>query len=137
MINFKNKDLSLIQQAIADAGHIFTSDGNGNLIFSDELAIQAIIDALPDPMPNLLPVQFHIMLNKSKLRDAIDALLPILKTEDIDKHDYYKAYLDYAQHYEFEMAINMFNDIREKFIGLDESLNFSDEQLRAMWLEAS
>ena len=137
MINFKNKDLGLIQQAIADVGEILTSDGNGNLIISDETAIQAIIDALPDPMPNLLPVQFHFLLAKYSFDDAIDSLLIALKNEDIDKYAMYKSYLNAARFYEFDKALIMFNEILDKFAAINPALALSESQLRAMWLEAS
>ena len=31
----------------------------------------------------------------------------------------------------------MFNEIQDKFAAIDESFNFTLEQLKAMWLEAS
>lgn len=98
---------------------------------------QAIIDELANRMPDLLPAQFHFMLNKYGFDDAITQLLPALKTENIDKYAMYKAYLEQARFYEFSKTLEMFNDIKDKFAAIDESLDFTVEQLKAMWLEAS
>ena len=138
MVDFKGRLPPDVYSAIEIAGHYLRYNiGKCEYDCSDFNAVQAIIDALPAPMSNLNPVQFHIMLNKYGFRDAIDTLLPILKTEDSEKHAYYKAYLDVAQHYEFDMALTMFNEILDKFAAIDPALALSESQLRAMWLEAS
>lgn len=98
---------------------------------------QAIIGDLAEQMPDLLSVQFHFMLNKYGFDGAIAQLLPALKTEDLDKYAMYKAYLEQARFYEFEKTLVMFNDIKSKFVAVDESLDFTLEQLKSMWLEAS
>ena len=137
MINFKNRDLSLVQRAIADAGEILTSDGNGNLIISDATAIQAIIDALPEPMPDLLPSKFKYLLAKNNFVPVIDILLENVKSESVEKYARYYGFLKSATRYEYDLAYTMFDEIRDKFTAIDERFNFSDEQLRAMWMEAS
>lgn len=98
---------------------------------------QAMVDELAAHMPNLLPVQFHYMLNKYGFDDAIAVLLPALKTENLEKYAMYKAYLEQARFYEFSKALSMFNDIKDKLINANESLDFTLEQLKSMWSEAS
>ncbi|WHP04777.1 MULTISPECIES: hypothetical protein [Acinetobacter] len=98
---------------------------------------QAVINRLASQMPDLIPVQFHYMLNKYGFDDAIAVLLPNLKLEDLDKYAMYKAYLEQARFYEFSKTLEMFNDIQDKFTAIDENLNFNVEQLKAMWQEAS
>ena len=98
---------------------------------------QVIIDDLASRMPDLLPVQFHFMLNKYGFDGAIAQLLPALKTEDINKYAMYKAYLEQVRYYEFQKSLVMFEEIRDKFSEFNEDLNFSTEQLRDMWIEVS
>ena len=121
---------------ITAQGYTINPDGWEDKVY-DEAAIQAIIDALPDPMPDLLPVQFNYLLAKYSFDAAIDSLLIALKNEDINKYAMYKSYLNAARFYEFDKALIMFNEILDKFAAIDHALALSDEQLRAMWLEAS
>lgn len=136
MIDFKNKSYDELNLAITQAGHYYYYLDN-ELVVSDAAAIQAIIDALPDPMPDLLPVQFNFLLAKYGFDDAIDSLLIALKNEDIDKYAMYKSYLNAARFYEFDKALIMFNEILDKFAAINPALALSESQLRAMWLEAS
>lgn len=111
----------------------------GLRVLNDELYDQAqsLLDGLFNVLPDLIPVQFHFLLNKYGFNEAISLLLPALKVEDINKYAMYKAYLEQARFYEFEKTLVMFNDIKAKFITVDESLDFTLEQLKSMWLEAS
>ena len=136
MIDFKNKSCDELNLAITQAGHHYYYLDN-ELVISDAVAIQAIIDAFEMPMPNLLPVQFNFLLAKYGFDDAIDSLLIALKNEDIDKYAMYKSYLNAARFYEFDKALIMFNEILDKFAAIDPALALSENQLRMMWLEAS
>ena len=138
MLDFKDKPMQQVHESVLEAGEYlrFNPMLNGYEC-SSETAIQAIIDALPDPMPNLLPVQFNYLLAKYGFDDAIDSLLIALKNEDIDKYAMYKSYLNAARFYEFDKALIMFNEILDKFAAINPALALSESQLRAMWLEAS
>ena len=138
MVDFKGRLPSDVYSAIEIAGHYLRYNiENCEYDCSDFNAVQAIIDALPDPMPDLLPVQFNFLLAKYGFDDAIDSLLIALKNEDIDKYTMYKSYLNAARFYEFDKALIMFNEILDKFAAIDPALALSESQLRAMWLEAS
>ena len=88
-------------------------------------------------MKDLLPTQFYYLLAKSGLDDAIDVLLPTLKTENLAKYSMYKSYLDGVRYYEFSKAYHMYLDIKAKILAVDSSLDFTLEQLKTLWLEAS
>lgn len=136
MIDFKNKSCDELNLAIAQAGHHYYYLDN-ELIISDAVAIQAIVDAFEMPMPNLSPVQFKYLLAKNGFVPVIDTLLENVKTESVEKYARYYGFLKAASFYEYELAYTMFDEIRDKFTAIDASFNFSDEQLKAMWLEAS
>ena len=130
---------------VVEARELLSSLGIFSKVVGDELQVlsfqavkaQSIIDDLANQMPDLLPVQFHFMLNKYGFDNVIAQLLPALKTEDLDKYAMYKAYLEQARFYEFEKTLAMFNDIKSKFVAVNESLDFTLEQLKSMWIEAS
>lgn len=97
---------------------------------------QAIIDRMYYKMPDLMPVQFYFLLAKSGLDNAINTLLTPLQSEDLNKYAMYKAYLTGARYYEFSKALAMYTDIKDKILLVDESLDFTVEQLKEMWVEA-
>lgn len=41
-----------------------------------------------------------------------------------------------ARYYEFSKALAMYTDIKDKILLVDESLDFTIEQLKEMWVEA-
>lgn len=104
---------------------------------SNEQAAQDVIDTLHHGMPNLDPVQFGYLLARYKFKDVIIQLLENIRVDDEEKYAIYDAYLSRSKYYEFTRALYMFNEIRQKFIAIDPRLNFTDEQLKQMWLEAS
>lgn len=138
MIRFNNKDIFDIESALKNANLVLTFDAESGVIScSDPVAAQAIIDALPNPMPNLLPSQFKYLLAKNDFVLIIDALLENVKSESVEKYARYYGFSKSATRYEYDLAYTMFDEIRDKFTAIDERFNFSNEQLRAMWLEAS
>lgn len=138
MIAFKNKNRDEINAALSAAGLTLTFDAlNGEINCNHSALAQAIIDALPEPMPNLDPVQFGYLLARYKFKDVIIQLLENIRVDDEEKYAIYDAYLSRSKYYEFTRALAMFNEIREKFTTIDSSLNFTDEQLKQMWLAAS
>ena len=98
---------------------------------------QSVIDRMYYGMPDLLSVQFYFLLAKSGLDIAINTLLPPLKDEDLNKYAMYKAYLSGARYYEFSKALAMYTDIKDKILLVDSTLDFTVEQLKDMWKEAS
>ena len=137
-LDLKGLNINAAQTALKQR-FILAKIENGDLKVADFQSgkAQAIIDDLASRMPDLVPVQFHFMLNKYGFDGAIAQLLPALKTEDINKYAMYKAYLEQARYYEFQKSLVMFEEIRDKFSEFNEDLNFSTEQLRNMWIEAS
>lgn len=97
---------------------------------------QSVIDRMYYGMVDLLPVQFYFLLAKSGLDTAIDTLLTSLKSEDLNKYAMYKAYLNGVRYYEFSKALAMYTDIKDKILLVDESLDFTIEQLKELWVEA-
>lgn len=74
MIDFKNKQSNALNDAIAAAGYtLYQLDGS--LVCSDVVAVQAIIDAFVEPMPELDLQQLAYFLDTSSISDAATALL--------------------------------------------------------------
>lgn len=90
-----------------------------------------------DQIPHLLPVQFRYMLSKSGLEQSMLILLNALQTLDIERYAIYNAYLNSARYYEFNKTLNMYNDIKSKLIEINPNLNFTTEELKLMWINAS
>ena len=101
-----------------------------------KISAQALIDKTYYGMKDLIPTQFYYLLAKSGLGDAIDTLLPPLKTENLTKYSIYKSYLNGARYYEFSKAYHMYLDIKAKILIVDENLDFTLEQLKTLWTEA-
>ena len=97
---------------------------------------QSVIDRMYYGMPDLLPTQFYFLLAKSGLDTVIDTLLTSLQSEDLDKYATYKAYLNGARYYEFSKALAMYTDIKDKILLVDDTLDFTEQQLKDMWIEA-
>lgn len=137
-VDLKNLDIYTVRAKLLT--HFIIAKIENNLlsvIAKQATQAQSVIDKLAARMPDLVPVQFHYMLNKYGFDDAIAVLLPALKTENLEKYAMYKAYLEQARFYEFEKALVFFNDIKGKFVNIDERLDFTVEQLKTMWKEAS
>ena len=96
---------------------------------------QTLVDKMYFNMPDLLPTQFYFLLAKSGLDTAINTLLPPLKDEDLNKYAMYKAYLSGARYYEFSKALAMYTDIKDKILLVDDTLDFTEQQLKDMWRE--
>lgn len=130
-----------LQQAIylMYSNFIFPKIENNKLyISSDRLAdAQSLIDKTFYNVSDLLPTQFYYLLAKTGLDDAISILLPPLKNDNINKYSMYKSYLYGARYYEFSKAYNMYEDIKSKLLLIDQSLNFTLEELKSLWIEAS
>lgn len=73
MIDFKNKQSAALNTAIAAAGHTLYQLDNA-LVCSNEVAVQAIIDAFVEPMPDLDLQQLAYFLDTSGISDAATAL---------------------------------------------------------------
>ena len=97
---------------------------------------QTLIDKMYFKMPDLPPTQFYFLLAKSGLDVAINTLLPPLKDVDLNKYAMYKAYLSGARYYEFSKALAMYTDIKDKILLVDDTLDFTEQQLKDMWTEA-
>lgn len=134
MLDYKGKFCPELLEAFTAQGYTINPNGFEVLIYN-EAVMQAIIDSFPEPMPDLWPVQFRYMLNKYGFNEVIASLLADLKIEDKVKFDMYDAYLNSARFYEFDRALIMFNEIRDKFTSINSTLNFTDEQLKMMWLD--
>ena len=46
------------------------------------------------------------------------------------------AYLTGACYYEFSKALAMYTDIKDKILLVDDTLDFTEQQLKDMWTEA-
>ena len=98
---------------------------------------QALIDKTYYGMKDLTPTQFYYLLANSGLDDAIDVLLPPLRTENLSKYSMYKSYLNGARFYEFSKAYHMYLDIKVKILAVNPLLDYTLEQLKTLWTEAS
>lgn len=97
---------------------------------------QSVIDRMYYGMADLIPTQFYFLLAKSGLDVAINTLLTSLQSEDLNKYAMYKAYLSGARYYEFSKALAMYTDIKDKILLVDDTLDFTEQQLKDMWTEA-
>jgi hypothetical protein len=102
-----------------------------------KISAQDLIDKTYHGMKDLIPTQFYYLLAKSGLDDAIDTLLPPLRTENLSKYSMYKSYLNGARFYEFSKAYHMYLDIKDKILAVNPLLDYTLEQLKTLWLEAS
>lgn len=118
---------------------IFSKVENSTMLVTEGKFVdaQALIDKTYYGVPDLIPAQFYYLLAKSGLDDAIQELLPPLRTENISKYSKYKSYLYGARFYEFSKAFEMYTDIKAKILAVDSSLDFTVLQLKTLWLEAS
>lgn len=97
---------------------------------------QTLVDKMYFNIPDLLPTQFYFLLAKSGLDVAINTLLTSLQSEDLNKYAMYKAYLSGARYYEFSKALAMYADIKDKILLVDNTLDFTEQQLKELWVEA-
>lgn len=136
VVDFKGKDITAILMVLLKQGCLVQQRGEEWVcIMPSQLAkVQGIIDAYVTPMPNLTPVQFHFLLARFGFDQIIESLLTDLYDEDKDRYAYYKAYITAATYYEFDKALLMFNEIREKFVSVNPALDFSLDQLKSMWM---
>ena len=104
---------------------------------TQKISAQALIDNTYYGMKDLIPTQFYYLLANSGLDDAIDVLLPPLRAENLPKYSMYKSYLNGARFYEFSKAYHMYLDIKVKILEVNPLLDFTLEQLKTLWLEAS
>ena len=102
-----------------------------------KISAQALIDKTYYGMKDLTPTQFYYLLANSGLDDAIDVLLPPLRTENLYKYSMYRSYLNGARFYEFSKAYHMYLDIKAKILAVNPLLDYTLEQLKTLWLEAS
>ena len=102
-----------------------------------KISVQALIDETYYGMKDLIPTQFYYLLANSGLDNAIDTLLPPLKTQNLAKYSMYKSYLNGARYYEFSKAYHMYLDIKDKVLVVDSNLDFNVDQLKLLWIEAS
>ena len=115
-----------------------TQQGVDVLISSThKISAQALIDKTYYGMKDLIPTQFYYLLANSGLDDAIDVLLPPLRAENLPKYSMYKSYLNGARFYEFSKAYHMYLDIKVKILAVNPLLDYTLEQLKTLWLEAS
>ena len=137
MLNIYNLD----QQQVANEllrNKILAAVRNNQIIIMGGKVEQAqsVIDRMYYVMADLIPTQFYFLLAKSGLDNAIDTLLPPLKTENLAKYSMYKSYLNGARYYEFSKAYHMYLDIKTKILVVDSNLDFTLEQLKTLWTEA-
>ena len=115
-----------------------TQEGVDVLISPTQIiSAQVLIDKTYYGMKDLIPTQFYYLLANSGLDDAIDVLLPPLRTENLAKYSMYKSYLNGARFYEFSKAYHMYLDIKVKILAVNPLLDYTLEQLKTLWLEAS
>ena len=137
MLNIYNLDTQVVANELLK-NRILAAVREGTLVIMSGNTDQAqsVVDKLYYRMPDLLPVQFYFMLAKSGLDHAINTLLPPLQLEDLNKYAMYKAYLTGASYYEFSKALAMYTDIKDKILLVDDTLDFTEQQLKDMWNEA-
>ncbi|RSN83374.1 hypothetical protein EA770_07205 [Acinetobacter baumannii] len=86
---------------------------------------------------NLLPVQFYFLLANCGLDKVLNPLLEAVENTDKSKYAMYKAYLNGARYYEFEKALGLYTELKDKIMAINPELDFTIEQLEAMWVSAS
>lgn len=134
MLSFNNKNPNDIDAALVSAGiTIFFNDGAISST-NDELA-QAIIDALPEPMPDLNPRQFLLLLIKANIDIAVDQLLPQLRTANFELYGQIKSQMDRASWFEWDKSLAMVNQLKIPLLQINPALNLSESYLRQLWIE--
>ena len=137
MIDFKNKDIGLMQKAIADANQMLTTDGNGNWLCSDFAAVQAIIDALPELMPDLTPRQFKYMLAASGIYPVMPAVAVVLQSTSLELYAQVVSQLDGGTVYFWQKSFDLCNQLKPLILQQNPDLNLDEANLRVLWTLAS
>lgn len=122
------------------AGISYSINGNEFKIFPFHVsnAQRALTSYFVSHKPKvLLPVQFYFLLANCGLDKVLNPLLDAVENTDKSKYAMYKAYLNGARYYEFPKAMSLYSELREKIIEINPALDFSEEQLKVLWSEAS
>ncbi|WPE82805.1 hypothetical protein SB581_07495 [Acinetobacter baumannii] len=132
-----------VQQVLTDAGIMVRREGDKFIpVFGFQLAMaQAAINKFfMDKQPILeclLPVQFYFLLANCGLDKVLNPLLNAVENTDKSKYAMYKAYLNGARYYEFSKAVGLYTELKDKIMAINPELDFTIEQLEAMWVNAS
>lgn len=148
MLSFKNKNHKDIDTALNAAGiTIFVNDGA--ISSTDNALAQAIIDALPEPMPDLEPRQFKLMVASVGLVPLIKAVLDLiaLSTTDQAREMFKSAYSQYEggtvyfwdkSLFEWQRLSPMFEALYTEVYGENAPpFTLNEDDLREAWILAS
>ena len=137
MLNIYNLDQQQVANELLKNKILAAVRNNQIIIMGGKVEqAQSVIDRMYYGMADLIPTQFYFLLAKSGLDVAINTLLTSLQSEDLNEYAMYKAYLSGARHYEFSKALAMYTDIKDKILLVDDTLDFTEQQLKDMWIEA-
>lgn len=129
------KDCPELHQALAVAGHYMVQRDNLWLV-SDVLACQELVDTFIKPMPNLNPRRFAYLMIVTGIRDALNAVLPAIKQQDLQLYATIRSKLDYCEFYVYDEAIQMLDLVKHLLLTANPQLNLEISYLRVMWEEA-
>ena len=140
MIQTYELPIEVVIEIFKQAGISYSVNGTEFKIFPFHLgnAQRALTAYFVSQKPkNLLPVQFYFLLANCGLDKVLNPLLDAVETTDKVKYAMYKAYLNGARYYEFSKAIGLYTELKDKILAINPELDFSVEQLEAMWIEAA
>ena len=138
MIRFNNKDIFDIESALKNANLALTFDAEGGVIScTDPVAAQAIIDALPEPMPDLTPRQFKYMLAASGIYPTMDAVSLVLQSMSLELYAQVVSQLDGGTVYFWQKSLDLCNQLKPLILQQNPNLNLDEANLRVLWTLAS
>lgn len=140
MVQTYDLPTEVVIEIFDQAGVSYSINGNEFNIFPFHLsnAQRALTTYFVSQKPkNLLPVQFYFLLANCGLDKVLNPLLDAVETTDKVKYAMYKAYLNGARYYEFERALGLYTELKDRIIAINPELDFSVNQLEAMWQNAA
>lgn len=132
-LNYSDKGIGLIE-AIEQSGYsIMRLDGVW--VSSDDAAVQAIIDAYVEPVPDLRPPQFAFLLALTGLDDVWEALEATLKSHD--RAMYAQLYAQkWQSRFVFDVTMGMIGSFAPLVAQIAPQIDLSEEAIKAAWMTA-
>lgn len=99
--------------------------------------INAAIESYEQPLPNLTPKQWRVLLALIDVADKIQTVLAQVKAADRVQYAHLYAAIYGSEYYEYQAAIGLFASVKPVFMAIDDQLDLSDAAIKDAWLIAA
>ncbi len=138
MINYVEKGIGLHEHLNSIGLGIVNIDGIWQSVNdANHDDINAAIESYEQPLPNLTPKQWRVLLALIDVADKIQTALAQVKAADRVQYAHLYAAIYGSEYYEYGVAVNLFASIKPIFMAIDDQLDLSDAALKDAWLTAS